>query len=441
MQIRTARHQDAASIRTIHLTAFDTSCEADLVEALREHAKPFLSLVADDGGIVGHVAFSPVIHQTEPTLRLAGLGPLAVLPTHQRRGVGRALVDAGLDECRRQGFHGVVVLGDPSYYMRFGFLPASHWEMRSEYDGADDAFMAVELEPGALLGSAGTVRYHPAFAAASGGVEAGAHDASASQPVSPVMDRWKFFDIIHREHILMNPTNDDKIDRLVALLRLHPGDRAVDFGCGKGEFLFRLTRNWSVTATGIDISSFAIADARRRWAQTRPSTDVTFTQADGAKVPVPAGSVALAACIGATWIFGGYRSTLTQLAGMVHSDGWVVVGEPFWIREPSQEYLAAAGLQRDTFGTHAENAESHASIGLRLVHTLVSSPDDWDRYEALQWYAADTYARAHPEDSDVSELLQRVAKHRDAFLRWGRDTLGWAIYVFRPDKALAQLTA
>jgi len=61
----------------------------------------------------------------------------------------------------------------------------------------------------------------------------------------------------------------------------------------------------------------------------------------------------------------------------------------------------------------------------------VSSKDDWDRYEGLQWYSVSEYARAHPEDPDLPEIVERVHKERSLFLRWGRETLGWAIYVFR----------
>jgi hypothetical protein len=68
---------------------------------------------------------------------------------------------------------------------------------------------------------------------------------------------------------------------------------------------------------------------------------------------------------------------------------------------------------------------------LDLVYTIVSNQDDWDRYEGLQWYATDEYARNHPDDSDLAELVERVDKERAAYLRWGRDMLGWAIYMFR----------
>jgi hypothetical protein len=68
---------------------------------------------------------------------------------------------------------------------------------------------------------------------------------------------------------------------------------------------------------------------------------------------------------------------------------------------------------------------------MELVHTIVSNKDDWDRYEGLQWFAAAEYARTHPDDPDVAELAERVSRAKTAYLYWGRDTLGWAIYVFR----------
>ena len=61
----------------------------------------------------------------------------------------------------------------------------------------------------------------------------------------------------------------------------------------------------------------------------------------------------------------------------------------------------------------------------------MSSKDDWDRYEGLQWFATAEYASTHPDDPDLPEVVERVRKAREAYLRWGRDTLGWAIYMFR----------
>jgi putative acetyltransferase len=93
-----------------------------------------------------------------------GLAPMAVLPAEQRRGVGSALVQAGLDRCRQLPCGAVVVLGHPAYYPRFGFSPASRFGVTCEYDVPDEVFMAMELEPGFLRDKPGTIRYHPAFA-------------------------------------------------------------------------------------------------------------------------------------------------------------------------------------------------------------------------------------------------------------------------------------
>ena len=246
------------------------------------------------------------------------------------------------------------------------------------------------------------------------------------------MDTWKFFDITHSRHVVCNPTSEEKLDRLVELLQLSAGARVVDIACGKGEFLLRLAEACGVRGVGVDISSFHIADAEQRRTARAPDAEIAFTAMDGAEFrPDAPHSFALASCIGASWVFGGHGATLDALAGMAEPDGWVIAGEPFWLREPAEEYLEASGLPRDAFGSHAENVEAGERRGLDLVHTLVSSADDWDRYEGLQWYATSEYARAHPDDPDLPELLERVAKDKATYLRWGRDTVGWSIYVFR----------
>ena len=94
-------------------------------------------------------------------------------------------------------------------------------------------------------------------------------------------------------------------------------------------------------------------------------------------------------------------------------------------------YLEWSGMRRDEFATHRENVEAGVDEGLVPVYALASSEDDFDRYEALQWRAAERYARAHPDDVDVPALLERVTRARHEYLAWGRETLGWSLYLFR----------
>lgn len=165
MNIRPEILTDVPRIHAINCAAFETPAEAGLVDVLREQARPVISLVAEmHGAVIGHILFSPVTLDTDPALPLMGLAPMAVALEHQHSGIGSALVRAGLAQCRANGAAGVVVLGHPEYYPRFGFVPATGYGLRSEYDAPDEAFMALELMPGAFAGRKGLVRYHPAFA-------------------------------------------------------------------------------------------------------------------------------------------------------------------------------------------------------------------------------------------------------------------------------------
>ena len=164
MQVRTEKECDRETVRAVNLSAFDTPSEADLVDALRQQVRPTISLVAEENGeVVGHILFSPVSLSGHPNLKVMGLAPMAVAPTHQKKGTGSALVRSGLEQCRQLDFVAVVVLGHPEYYPRFGFSPASKFGIDSEYDVPDEVFMAVELQPEALSGKTGTVGYHSAF--------------------------------------------------------------------------------------------------------------------------------------------------------------------------------------------------------------------------------------------------------------------------------------
>lgn len=167
MNIRPEQPNDRAAIHALHVAAFGSPVEADIVDVLREQARPIVSLVADDNGeIVGHILCTPVTLEGHAERRIMGLAPLAVAPERQRQGIGSALVRNGLAWCRQLGYGAVVVLGHPSYYPRFGFRAAVTSAIGCEFEAPPEAFMLLELQTDYLRGCAGTIRFHPAFSAA-----------------------------------------------------------------------------------------------------------------------------------------------------------------------------------------------------------------------------------------------------------------------------------
>ena len=161
--VRAERRGDADSVRDVHEASFPSSAEAILVDLLRETDHLPVSIVATvDDVVVGHVAFSPV--RVPSGASGLGLAPLAVLPEFRRRGIASALVSAGLRACAEAGWPWVAVLGDPAFYSRFGFAPASEFGLCDEY-GGENAFQVVELVEHGIPRNAGTVSYGPEFAA------------------------------------------------------------------------------------------------------------------------------------------------------------------------------------------------------------------------------------------------------------------------------------
>ena len=160
--VRPALNTDDAGIRQVECAAFPDTVEADLVESLIAAGDATLSLVAEqDGRILGHILCSRMKVEADGALvRAVGLAPVAVLPEHQGRGIGGALIRAAVEGSKAAGEQMIFVLGEPAYYTRFGFSAAAARPFASPYAG--DHFMALRLD-GAALPRSGKADYAPAF--------------------------------------------------------------------------------------------------------------------------------------------------------------------------------------------------------------------------------------------------------------------------------------
>ena len=164
MIIRSEAPRDLDAVRAVNIAAFahhpfSRQTEHLIVQALRAADALEVSLVAEvDGEVVGHIAFSAAtIGDTSSGWFL--LGPVAVLPDHQGNGIGRALVETGLDALRGRGACGCVLVGDPAFYCRFGFRqePGIAWEGVPE-----ENVLCLSMSGDAPVGA---VSCHPAFSA------------------------------------------------------------------------------------------------------------------------------------------------------------------------------------------------------------------------------------------------------------------------------------
>jgi len=165
MLIHNENPADIEGIRTVNQQAFGQPQESRLVDALRANGGILLSLVAAaDEHIVGHILYSPVALEKDGAAVIgAGLGPAAVLPAYQRRGIGGRLVETGNHRLRSNGCPFVVVLGHPEYYPRFGFVPASRHGVRCEWDVPDEAFLILVMDRTVMPATGGFARYRSEF--------------------------------------------------------------------------------------------------------------------------------------------------------------------------------------------------------------------------------------------------------------------------------------
>nr|WP_263323612.1 class I SAM-dependent methyltransferase [Neobacillus sp. Marseille-Q6967] len=248
------------------------------------------------------------------------------------------------------------------------------------------------------------------------------------------MDRNKFSAIAHQNHAFSNPITEEKLMKIIRMVSLKQQDRLIDIGAGKCELLIRLVEDYGVTATAIELFEGAIEEARRKASGRIPEGSIEFIVEDAGNAvgDCEPGVYDLGICIGSTHALGGLEETVKVLKKLVRRNGYILIGEGYWKQPPSAEYLEAlGGADESELKTHAENVKVAEELGLIPLWSYVASEDDWDEYEWLYSSSIENYCFEHPDDPDCETMLKRIRAWRKTYLNWGRDTLGFGLYLFR----------
>ena len=166
IEIREERADDVAAVRNMNRRAFGQDQESNIVDALRANGAALLSLVATvNDRVVGHIMYSPL--SIGGNVTGAALGPMAVLPEHQRQGIGSKLVKVGNQKLKDAGYPFIIVVGHADYYPRFGFKRANEHGITCEWDLPDDVFMLLVLDQAKMKSVSGLATYRHEFSSVS----------------------------------------------------------------------------------------------------------------------------------------------------------------------------------------------------------------------------------------------------------------------------------
>lgn len=243
------------------------------------------------------------------------------------------------------------------------------------------------------------------------------------------MDLPRHHPIREGDQWICNPFTAEKLATLGRAIGLRAGDTLLDLAGGRGEMLCTWARDHGISGTGVDLSTVATEKARERAVELGVADRVRFVHGDAGGF-VSDAPVDVAACIGATWIGDGVPGTVSLLERSLRLGGMVLVGEPYWRREPpSQEAVVACHAQsRDDWRDLPGLVAQFHDLGWDLVEMVLADQDSWDRYAAAHWLTIRRWLDANPDDELAPAFREELSTDPVAHVRYRREYLGWGVF-------------
>jgi SAM-dependent methyltransferase len=229
---------------------------------------------------------------------------------------------------------------------------------------------------------------------------------------------------------LVNPTSPEKIIKAGQIAGMKAGDRVIDFGCGFAEPLVLWAEKFGINGMGIDIRPYACHRAEKKIAERGLAERLTIVCGDAAGYQFTLHGFDLAACIGATFIWGKFGDALQAMRQAVVPGGKLLVGEVHWLVDHVPEEFRSAQAE---IASEDELLRMARQEGYEFEYVMHSSHDEWDRYEADNWVGLLHWIEANPTHPERQQVIDFLHKSQEEYVRYGRMNFGWALYVLKPN--------
>jgi SAM-dependent methyltransferase len=230
---------------------------------------------------------------------------------------------------------------------------------------------------------------------------------------------------------LANPISPEKIIKVGRILGLKPGNKVIDFGCGYGEELLLWAEKFGISGEGVDIRPYACQRALNKVAAHGLSDRIEICCGDAANYIYPAHTFDLAACIGATFIWGDFAAAVHAMNNAILPTGKLAIGEAYWLTE---DVPADYRQQQGEVRTENELLQIARQEGFDFEYVIRASHDDWDNYESGNWYGLLHWIEENPDHPERQQVIDHLHESQDEYTRYARQYFGWAIYILNPIK-------
>jgi len=243
--------------------------------------------------------------------------------------------------------------------------------------------------------------------------------------------RWRFTTIAHAGRAVLGPISDASADSMLSRIDASSPKRVLDVGCGKGALLVRALERWGGAGIGIEPNPAFAAEARALADERLGPERLRIIERDYQREDLDGERFPLVICTGALHAFGDGNTTAPGLRKLLLPGGHALAGPGYWRQYPAREYLDSTGIPSDAMEPLDDLLEGVKQGGWRLLAVHESTQAEWDEYEHA--YAANIrgWCDANPRDPDAPAFRARIDRWADAYKRWGRDTMGYALLLLQ----------